>query len=175
MTLNVLLRIERMRYKPKAQFAIPGIIALIVLLGVKDLLPEWLRLYAVISVAVTLMMGILTGQMAQLSSDRGRRGTDASREGLSSVVLALLGITVALALTALLWLFADTQHTRASLFGTLLTAGFIGSPFELGALLVGFRTRHSKWGQTGLALGLLATALLAVAWTTQLLTILLAG
>ena len=168
-----------MRYKPRAQFALPGIIALIVLIGVKDLLPEWLRLYAVISVAVTLMMGVLTGQVAQLSSERRRRpaaspqGQAPRREGLSSIVLALLGLTVAVALTALLWFFADRQHTPGSLFGTALVAGIIGSPFELGALLVGFRTRHSKWGQTGLGIALLAAAALVAAWIIQLLRLLL--
>ena len=168
-----------MRYKPRAQFALPGIIALIVLIGVKDLLPEWLRLYAVISVAVTLMMGVLTGQVAQLSSDRTRRPAASSetqarrREGLSSIVLALLGLTVAVVLTALLWFFADRQQTAASLFGTALVAGFIGSPFELGALLVGFRTRHSKWGQTGLGIALLVAAALVTAWIIQLLSLLL--
>lgn len=170
-----------MRYKPRAQFALPGIIALIVLLGVKDLLPEWLRLYAVISVAVTLMMGVLTGQVAQLSSERARRPAASPeaqtprREGLSSIVLALLGLTVAVVLTALLWFFADRQQTPGSLFGTALVAGFIGSPFELGALLIGFRTRHSRWGRTGLAVALLAAAFLVTAWIVLLLSLLLPG
>jgi len=171
-----------MRYRPRAQFALPGIIALIVLIGVKDLLPEWLRLYAVISVAITLMMGVLTGQVAQLSSDRARRDAESpdardsrNREGVSSIVLAFLGLAVALVVTVLLWFLADREQTSASLFGTALVAGFIGSPFELGALLIGLRTRHSKWGRTGLGVALLAAAALVAAWIVLLLSLLLPG
>lgn len=161
-----------MKHQPRVQFALPGIIALLIFLAVRDLLPEWSRLYVTISIVVTLIMGLLTGEVAGLSSDRRRRSPgppagpcDGGRDyGLGSVVLAVLGIGTALALTVIAWPSEAQPRTLASLLAALVGAGLIAAPFELGALLVGLRTRQSKWGRAGLAIALATTGLLVLAW-----------
>lgn len=173
-----------MKHQVKVQFALPGIIALLIFLTVKDRLPEWSRLYVTVSIAVTLIMGLLTGEVARLSSQQRRRSMgEPARDreggpdyGLGSIVLATLGIGSALAFMVVLWPSGPERGTLASVLETLLVAGLIGAPFELGALLVGLRTRESRWGRTGLLVALATTGLLVLAWVTlMVLSVTLSG
>jgi len=68
-----------------------------------------------------------------------------------------------------LWPSGANRGAVASMLETLLVAGLIGAPFQLGALLVGVRTRPSRWARAGLAIALAATGLLALAWAALLL------
>lgn len=173
-----------MKHQVKVQFALPGIIALLIFLTVKDRLPEWSRLYVTLSIAVTLIMGLLTGEVARLSSQQRRRSTGEATQdryggpdyGLGSIILAALGVGIALAFVVALWPAGIEQGALASVLETLLVAGLIGAPFELGALLVGFRTRESRWGRAGLVVALTTTGLLVLAWAALMgLSVTLSG
>ena|GEM_PF-7006402 len=62
-----------MRWKPNMKFAMPGVIALVLVSLLQDFIPHRLRIYVLGSIIITLALGLLTGQFRQMGIAHKRK------------------------------------------------------------------------------------------------------
>ena len=68
-----------MKWHPHVKFAMPGVIALAIAALFGNFIPYCLRVYVYISVVLTLVLGLITGQFHKMAQQQKEKGAQQDR------------------------------------------------------------------------------------------------
>ena len=70
-----------MKWHPHVKFAMPGVIALVFVAVFQELIPPHLRPWALGSVALTLVLGLVTGQFHRMAQEQKEKEAKRNTSG----------------------------------------------------------------------------------------------